>query len=374
MQIKNFQAGSMQEAMQQVKKELGTDAVILNTRVFEDKGIPGSRPIKRFEITAGRDVPLKSRTKAEEDKKAHRLTSEDRRLLSDVGLVIRRFEKDISYLIESQKEIKTLLQAPTEAKPVCSYLSRQDLEQDLIARLFAEATEEEQRNYIRNLELLRVKLLSMCEKPQPVRMFATGCHKVAFIGPPGCGKSSLLAKVGARLVFQQNVKTTLVNLDDYKPTASQDMEIYARLLKVQHIEEADWLDPDEEEEKEFNVVLADTKGLPFGSNKDLDKMITKLDLFNPDEIHLVLPAYSRWSEVVNWLDFYEPLGPTQVAITFLDQTQSYGLPFNIAAYLKMKLSYFGWGRNLSSDLQIASLTQLSAKLFENLEDHNAELS
>ncbi|MBM83263.1 MAG: flagellar biosynthesis protein FlhF [Planctomycetaceae bacterium] len=59
--VRTFRANNMQEAFQIVRQELGSDAVILNTRqVAERRLIPWFGQKKQVEITAGVGVPLES--------------------------------------------------------------------------------------------------------------------------------------------------------------------------------------------------------------------------------------------------------------------------------------------------------------------------
>ncbi len=368
MLIKNFQADSMHEAMKRVKQEFGNDAVILNSQVVEARGVPGSKPKRRFEITAGKDMPAGSRVQKPEQKSQPQtgsLSSSDRRILGDVGLIIKRFEKEINYLVHTQKEIRALLKTPREGQAIGSYLELHDLEKDIVSRIFEQGGIVMDDGSI-SLELLRARLLKLCENPQPIKLFASGVNKVMFVGPPGIGKSALISKVAANLVFRRNVKTTLVNLDDYQPFAGKSLETFGKLLKIPCKDESEWSQPHESED--FHVLLADTKGVPIGSDSDLDDLRQKIEIYRPDEIHLVIPAYALWREASRWMEFFKPIYPTQVAITFLDQTESFGMPFNIAAHNSMKLSYFSWGRSKVSNLEEADLFTLSSRLFEKVEE------
>src|SRR5664279_4920133 len=60
MQIKKFVAPSLKEATQQMKQELGLDAIILGTRAIE--GEKRFNMKKMYEITAGIDEPSQSKT------------------------------------------------------------------------------------------------------------------------------------------------------------------------------------------------------------------------------------------------------------------------------------------------------------------------
>ena len=67
MKIKKFTAPNMQEAMRQMKRELGENAVILHTRKLGNNGmlpIPGKG---LFEITAALDEPVKKTDTAIKD-------------------------------------------------------------------------------------------------------------------------------------------------------------------------------------------------------------------------------------------------------------------------------------------------------------------
>jgi flagellar biosynthesis protein FlhF len=373
MLIKNFQADSMHDAMKKVKQEFGNEAVILNTQVFEEKAKIGTAIKKRFEITAGKDVPKGSRiakSPSVTSPAVESLNRDEKRLISDVGLVIRRFEKEIGYLVQSQKEIRTLLRTPADSREICADLEMHDIEKDLIVRIL-EQIPSNGEGQSHNIESLRAGLLRECVQPQPIKIFASGSNKVVFVGPPAAGKSALLTKIAANLVFQRKIKCSLVNMDDYKPYAGKSLSAYADLLKIDYQEEDAW--NDKHIYDDFTVVLADTKGVTIGARDDLIELKSKLDWFGPDEIHLVLPAYCSWREIERWLDFYSVLSPTQIAITFFDQTSSFGLPFNLSGYKGMKLSYFSWGRNKVSDLEVADLFRLSDKLFDEVEDFNVHV-
>ena len=368
MLIKNFQAESMHEAMKKVKSEFGNNAVILNSQVIEEKTRTGVRSRKRFEITAGKDIPA--------GKPAPRIPAVAERMEpvqtqvnktvggTDMGIVLRRFEKDINYLVESQREIRALLKVPGQARPLSAALEIHDLDKDLIGNIFEYCGVEGNQANI-NPNALRAGLLNLCTSPQPIKIFGSGTNKVAFIGPPASGKTSLIGKIATSFVFENKIKTTLINMDDYKPAAMTDLNVYARLLKIECQDSRDW--KENRRDKDFNVVLADTAGIPVGAQNELDELKAKLENFRPDEIHLVLPAYCTWRECKRWLEFYRQLHPTQAAVTFMDQTETFGLPYNLAGAAALKLSYLSWGRNKSAYLEEAELFALSERIFANME-------
>ncbi|MGL4818681.1 MAG: flagellar biosynthesis protein FlhF, partial [Bacilli bacterium] len=57
MKVKKITARSMDEAMQLVKREIGEDAVVLNTRMIEKGGIFGFFTKKYVQVIAASDTP-----------------------------------------------------------------------------------------------------------------------------------------------------------------------------------------------------------------------------------------------------------------------------------------------------------------------------
>ncbi|MDW7674622.1 MAG: hypothetical protein SCK28_08820, partial [Bacillota bacterium] len=58
MRVKRFIANNVQEAMQQVKQEMGSNAVILHTRVLKPSGIFGFFKKEQVEVTAALETPI----------------------------------------------------------------------------------------------------------------------------------------------------------------------------------------------------------------------------------------------------------------------------------------------------------------------------
>ena len=78
MQIKKFVASTLKEASAQMKVELGSEAIILSTRVFED-GNSGAKK-KMFEIVAGIDSKISARRESGELPEKQKETTFDKEL------------------------------------------------------------------------------------------------------------------------------------------------------------------------------------------------------------------------------------------------------------------------------------------------------
>src|SRR5947209_13663771 len=64
MQLRTFSAGTMADALVQVKNELGGDAVILHTRTYHRRRWLGLRRVEVVEITASNGLNVASRNRS----------------------------------------------------------------------------------------------------------------------------------------------------------------------------------------------------------------------------------------------------------------------------------------------------------------------
>ena len=69
----------------------------------------------------------------------------------------------------------------------------------------------------------------MTAKPAP---FPENEKNIVFVGPCGSGKSSLLAKFAAELVFNRKRQVTLSTLDYFRPGAEQEVSSVADVLSI----------------------------------------------------------------------------------------------------------------------------------------------
>jgi flagellar biosynthesis protein FlhF len=180
------------------------------------------------------------------------------------------------------------------------------------------------------------------------------------VGPPGCGKSALVAKLASHFVNEKKARVALRSLDDFKPNAINEIERYGKLLNVPCFSGNAVI----EEWDSSGVVLIDTAGLPVGADSDREVLKEMLSPMNVDEIHLVLPAYCRFDDLRVWYEFYRPLGITSTAITHLDETRSVGAVLSLALLEQCRFSYFSSGRTSAADLEVANLQKLAELLLD----------
>src|SRR5690554_64383 len=127
MKLKKYVAKTMPEAMQQVRKELGSDAVILNSKTIETGGFLGLFKKKNIEVVAAIDpkqsqAPVKKHT-AETPNLGARLQSERQQQEAQKKASLQSFihtetkaEKEQQVVLEELRSLRKWMEESTDHK------------------------------------------------------------------------------------------------------------------------------------------------------------------------------------------------------------------------------------------------------------------
>ncbi|MBU1318128.1 MAG: 50S ribosome-binding GTPase [candidate division Zixibacteria bacterium] len=360
MRIRNFQAETVSEALGLVKRELGSDAIILKTTPLDardGRNHPGGRV---FQVTACVDDGTISSGGVghNNSKSVENVASAES--ISEVMDILRELQKDVRYLAFAGKTCAVGERISEHLTPHYINLVDQDIDATLAESILAdiEKSEIDLTDEILVRSAIISEISERLTEPADVKLYAGKATSIALIGPPGSGKSSLTAKVASHFLFKKKTKVTLSTLDDFKPSASDELKRFADILKIPCVSGA----PSHRDLASAGIVLIDTPGIPVGAVSERDSILEKLDRLSVDEIWLVFPAYCRWQDLRRWHSFFKPVGITATALTFLDQTHVYGSAINLSILEKVRFSFFSTGRASAADLQVANMKNLAGKV------------
>jgi flagellar biosynthesis protein FlhF len=152
---------------------------------------------------------------------------------------------------------------------------------------------------------------------------------IVFVGPCGSGKSSLLAKFAAELVFNRRRQVTLSTLDYFRPGAEQEVSSIADVLSIaQDNGNGNGKRP----KANSSCHLVDTTGLVVGDEESFADLQKSLEKIRGRYTILVLSLTTSWKNNRRFLDHCLPLGIDAITLTQLDVAQSCGAIVNIAAH------------------------------------------
>ncbi|MFQ5508689.1 MAG: flagellar biosynthesis protein FlhF [Leptospirillia bacterium] len=414
MQIKRFEAENIGKALKAVKKELGPDAVILETRKLGNKGQGGVQVTAAFEQAAGshKGAPLatlpaeRPATVADppwvQEERPGKITptlsppaptpktSASPPLNDGQGLLIRsEIESALSPLRDELSGVSARLNEFRLPEPTGFDAMQSEIEK-LHAMLSELVTDQRVAGMDKALRTAYASLagrglpretamglVSKLPNGDPERLHGTLAEqvqvagpvlsdqatpkRVMFVGPTGVGKTTTLAKIAAHYAITERRKVAMITLDTYRIGAVEQLTTYARIIGVPSATASDNVELAARltEFADADLILIDTAGR---SPKDPDHvaMLGDLDL-NDVEVHLVLPATRPVEDMDAVIRAYAPLSPARLILTKLDESERLGAAVHTALTGGLPLSYLANGQRIPEDLQLASGSWLATR-------------
>jgi len=360
MRIKNFQAETVSEALTMVKKELGPEAVIMKTTPLDSSGDPRQPGKRVFQVTACIDDGGLPRSGKRTQTKTHTRPVGDESDIRSINECLNDLRKDMRTLILSGRVRVTASELRDEMIPFYQHLTQKEIDPLLSERILLKLDKEEIDfdDDMQVWDAIGKSLREQVVDTTQIKLFAGKPTRVAVVGPPGAGKSSLVAKLASHFVANKKARVTLVSIDDFKPTATDELERYGRLLNIDCMRGEEIVPAAEAS----GLVLIDSAGIPVGSSDEIYLLKEKLEMQSVDETYLVLPAFCRWDDIHRWYDFFKPIGINAAALTFVDQSETLGAAVNLSALENIPLSYFSKGRTSVIDLLPANIDEVIQKI------------
>jgi flagellar biosynthesis protein FlhF len=410
MRIKKFVGRTVKEATEQMKKDLGEEAIILSSRRVPRGGVFSFVGKDLIEITGAIDeVPAKRRsaTPAPAEPFARQLSDATGRVerdnpIEEIQKVAERFEArarekrtpapgtppaapertNIAALTTEMEDMRGTLHTIAEhlkysrMPALPDFLQRayvtlvqHDVDEQLAADVVQEVYAHFPKEQLGNKQLMETELLSaMKEKFATAVPSKRGKRKsrvVALIGPTGVGKTTTIAKLAAlsKLIDHQDVG--LISTDTYRIGAIEQLRTFASIADIP-MEVA--YRPAEITEalrrfREKQVVYVDTVGRSQRARRDLEQLKRFLEAAEPDEIHLVLNASTGAKTAYDILEQFRSLGPDRILFSKLDEAVTYGPIMNIACRHRMPLSYLTVGQGVPDDIRPADASYLASIVY-----------
>jgi flagellar biosynthesis protein FlhF len=327
MLIKNFQASTIQDALDLVRREFGREAVILKTDIIKDNGR------RLFSVTAARDfqddsvvatavatspvIPVKQPVPASFPVVPTLAAQQQPEKQADSGNGKGRLESAILDVM-----LPELLTG--EIKRYYLALRINEVESDLALRICRKL--QQSKNSSRD-DLAKI----IDEMTAKQASFPENEKNIVFVGPCGSGKSSLLAKFAAELVFNRRRQVTLSTLDYFRPGAEQEVSSVADVLSIAQ-DNGNGNGNGKRPKTNSSCHLVDTTGLVVGDEESFADLQATLEKVRGRYTILVLSLTTSWKNNRRYLDHCLPLGIDAITLTQLDLAQSCGAVVNIAAH------------------------------------------
>ena len=412
MKIKKYVAKTMREALIEIRNELGESAIILKTRKFPGKGFPfsgtdievtaaiddGAMPQPAFpEINVKGAVPLcvpetgvynrprtscivdtaepvavkawrppvvrtvKYREAAQpvasgkDDSEIIGLKEDIRQLADLVKTIVKNGGKKVEGGFNGGWGVLYRRLVDSEVKPV------------IAAHLIERMVDGEAALANGGAEEKMVELLkSHFPSSGPIRCKKNGPRMVAFVGPTGAGKTTTIAKLVAHCCLGKKRRVSIITADTYRIAAIEQIRAFADIVKVRlHVV----FTPAEIKAAlaacvHDDLVFIDTAGRSCLEAGHFAELKTMLDAMHPDEIHCVVSATTKDSDLKATVERYGSIGANRLLFTKLDETMHVGNVFNTISETRMPASFFTFGQSVPDDIELAQPARFVQRLWE----------
>jgi flagellar biosynthesis protein FlhF len=381
MAVKKIRGRDMQEALSNVRREFGEDAVIMHTRSAGRFGLsvlggrfveitaspgPCVRPVTVPATSSGYSS-LSRRARLEQE-----LTSRIQQQASkhDVGAQLNILKEDIAWI---RTTLDSFNKAPRTSPDAVAAILRDRGFTTRYARpiskpdwrkrwLDARAREEYQR------------LSAPCHRGRYPAVFPytfrlpLGAKVVALIGPTGVGKTTTIAKLAADFALVKHKKVKVITIDTYRIAAVEQLRTFMDIIDIplNVVTSPDEMRGAVRCRERYDLILIDTAGRSQRNKMQIAELASFIEAASPDQVHLVLSATTGYRNAAEIIEKFGSIPVHKYLITKLDEAASFGTLLNVAALCGKPLSYVTNGQTVPDDIQEAGPAIISELVTGNI--------
>jgi flagellar biosynthesis protein FlhF len=180
-----------------------------------------------------------------------------------------------------------------------------------------------------------------------------------FIGPPGAGKTTTIAKIAAQERARHGKRLGLVAADGFRVGAVEQLRLYANILGSPLTVARTPAELEEALDSARRPLLLDTAGRSPSDDASRD-MLRVLSARSDVRTHLVLAAGTPCDVARRVFDRFEDARPSRLVLTKLDEAESLASLMPVLRERQLPISYLGTGQNVPDDLQRATAPAIAA--------------
>ncbi len=337
MHVKRIFKPTVREALAEARALLGPDALVLSTELVPARGWRGlmGQRIVRLTAAAERPEPLLASADVSAGRPAP--VSADR---------------------PEPAPVERPAPVSVARGNVAARLSAAGLDRAIAGAVAARLSEQECRGA--SDKAIRRALRAELESVVAADPDYERCE--VFMGPPGVGKTTTIAKIAAQERARHDRTINLIAADAARAGAVDQLRSYAAIVRSPFRVARSARELDEALGASRHPTLVDTAGR---SSKDVDGLA---DLFETlarrrrVRSHLVLAADTSPATARRILERYKSFKPSRVAITKLDESESLMPLLGVIRDSGLPVSYLTAGQRVPEDLWRATPAALAAAL------------
>jgi len=371
MRVKSYFAPSVEAAMEQARREMGPDALLVSSR----KAPPEAQELGEYEVVfavlpgtaAAAPAPQKAATAVEapvEDPVMREL-SRLRKQLEEMGSAV------------NAQASQWAIPAP-EFAGAFSRLVQNDFSVDIAKKIMKRAHERLENDALPRMRgkqrfdgesiehAVRTELESLVSVDAGIETTDDQARVLALVGPPGCGKTTTLVKLAVRYGLSCARGVQLITTDTRRVAAVEQLRTFAAILGAgfDAVETTRGLQQALEANREKGLILIDTQGYAANEMGEAAELAHFLSHENRAEVHLAAPASMRSADLGRTIDRFEIFAPSKLIFTRIDETSSLGAIVSESARTGKPVSFLGTGQQIPEDIEPATVGRLLETVLE----------
>lgn len=370
MRLKTYIVQNVSEAIPMIKRDLGADALILNTKKVKTGGFIGFFKKEKLEVIAAvesqtREKKVSKKPIEEQNPIFHQAPAQSAMPLQAEKAPAQE-EKLTSELISELKNIKQFMMQVIEEDHLpasLKALNKRLIEQEVTAEIQSEILSKlmlvlgQKPDYTNEQvkALAYAEIIKLIEEHQQVPEDKKP-EIICFIGPTGVGKTTSIAKIAADLMLREDKKVGLITSDTYRIAAVEQLKTYAGILNIpiKVVDSSADLNQAMDELSGCDIILMDTAGRNYQQKQYIDDLEVLLSDKNKIQINLVLSLTSKYEDMKKIIDNFQTIKMDQLLLTKQDETSSSGAILNLIYHYSIPVTYIANGQNVPDDILTAT--------------------
>jgi len=394
VKIKKYVASTENEAIEMVKDELGPTALVLNIKKVQPKGWTAIFRRPTVEVTAAYEDATAAQSKLtmpdltntppaapqEGDKQTilETVANIDKQRLVSQQMRISVLEQELDNKEGLLVKAAGLLSAAAHKNGTGAVRKYENnMIQIFYDALISQGVTGENAEYLLKdvncltdpaelpiiVKVVYNNIIEVLGRPQKEYEPPRGVY--FFLGPTGVGKTTTIAKLSSRFVFNDNAKVGLVTADTYRIAAVEQLKTYAEILGIDIgivYNAADLSDILPKMETFSDVVLIDTAGRSHKNSEAISDLRELISVRPDARKYLVLSLTTKTDDLISIINAYSGFADFDIIFTKADETLYLGAMLNISRLTGKKISYIANGQNVPDDISIIRPEEIARSL------------
>ena len=361
----------MAEAMKHIRAELGSDAVILNSREVQSGGFFGLFKKRNIEVIAATDNQVNAQQKPVTrpstmtanhykqnnlPEKAIEQHVQIQRPSADIVREIAELKAKLNSISMTNTQIGQGPLYPEQLQLMQKILVDQEIDESNVNTILTTLLE---KWYVNGGNASINEVYTWLEKEMVNGLSRLSFGGISFnkkyinvVGPTGVGKTTTLAKIAADCVINHKKKVAFITTDTYRIAAIDQLKTYAKILNVpmEVCYTIDDFKKAADSFREYDVVLIDTAGRNFRNKQYVEDLKKVIDFDHDIETFLVLSLTSKQRDMEDIYEQFAIINIDKFIFTKADETSSFGAMYNLITKYNKGVAYMTNGQNVPDDM------------------------